>query len=114
MSTMGNAADLALASLIHGREVIECNRYTLDGHTLLVATVVGDPDSDGEEYYADETAVAWDVELGRNGELNACWIDNAELSTWLSLRWPAYEESPGFLRDGSWTGPAKELIEVRS
>lgn len=102
-SLKGNSAEARLAKLIGDSEVIETDKHTYLGHTVLVATLVGDPESDGEDYYADETAVAWDAALDSPGERGANFVDNHELSTWLALKFPATTKHGGYLRDGSWS-----------
>lgn len=68
--------------------MIETNTYHYYGGTILVATVIGDPESDGEDYYADEVYVAWDASLDRPGDVGACTVASGARATWLSLRWP--------------------------
>lgn len=99
-----------LAALIGNAEVIETDRHAYDGGAIVVASLVGDPESDGDEYYADDVAVAWDASLDRDGESGACFVAAGELSTWLSLRWPCTIGGPGFARDGSWYEDGRQAV----
>jgi len=103
--TTTNTAHARMARLLaqaNNPEVIDQVSRVYYGHTILVATVVGDPSSDGEEYYADETYLSWDAGLDRPGDAGACTVASSALATWLSLMWPCTTKSAGYARDGQW------------
>ena len=105
------SARTRLAGLVAGRDVIDSvDSYSYEGATILVAGLGGDPESDGEDYYSDEVAVAWDASLDREGEAGACLVDASELATWLSLRWPCTIGGPGFARDGEWYRDGRDAV----
>lgn len=115
MSASRAAADAAvnrMERLLGGEEVIDTESHVYDGGTILVSTVVGDPESEGDEYYSDDVYVAWDVKLDRPGEAGACVVAASDLATWLALRWPCTIGGPGFARDGQWYDDG--LAAVRS
>ena len=91
-----------LALLVGDAEIIEITTHTYCGHAIAIAQLVGDPDSDGDDYYGP-TAVAWDAGLDRPGESGSCYAPDVDSATWFALRWPATTRAGGFLRDGSWT-----------
>lgn len=97
--------------LIGEREVIETDRRLYNGHAIVIHTLVGDPESDGDEYYADEVAVAWDSGLDVPSEnLGACYVATSDLATWLALRFPCTVGGPGFARDGQWYDDGRAVI----
>ena len=101
-SLKNTTAAARLKKLIGDAEVIETDKHTYRGHTILVATLVGDADSDGEEYYSDDVAVAWDSALDSPGDVGANFVESHKLATWLAGVFPATTKNAGFLRDGSW------------
>jgi hypothetical protein len=108
IATPADAAVNRLERLLDGAEVIETDSYVYDGGTILVSTVVGNPDSEDEDYYSDDVHVAWDAKLDRPGEVGACVVSAAELATWLSLRWPCTIGGAGFARDGQWYADGRD------
>lgn len=104
-----NAAE-RIEQLIGDLEVIDTERHLYNGHAIVIHTLVGDPESDGEDYYGD-TAVAWDAELDVPGEsVGACLVESADRATWLSLRFPCTIGGAGFARDGQWYADGRHAV----
>lgn len=99
-----------LLAMGNNPDVIETDTYKYYGHEILIATVIGDPDSDGDEYYSDEVYVAWDAGLDHAGERGACTVSAREFAAWRALRWPATVGHAGFARDGSWCEDGRRSV----
>lgn len=105
----GGAAE-RIERLIGEREVIDTQRRLYNGHAVVIHTLVGNPDSDESDYYADEVAVAWDAALDQEPGVGACYVNSGDLATWLSLRFPCTLGGAGFARDGQWYEDGRDTV----
>lgn len=78
----------------------EVETFNLAPGMVVTRVILGNLESEEDDYYSGQMAVAWDGDASEEGP-GACLVDDQELAMWLHLRWPAPQgQGHGWLAGG--------------